>query len=100
MGRLSVPCEPVRVEFEIADQVRGAGVPHGHRLRLMAEDRLQTVRDHWGVFHEISKEKHGVRQIPIERAIELGSDLEWCIAEINALRRELERLRQESQAGA
>jgi hypothetical protein len=80
--------------------VRGGAVPQGHRLGFMAEDRLQSVREHWGKFYEISKVKHGVRQIPIERAIELGSDLEWCIAEINALRREVERLHQESQTGA
>jgi hypothetical protein len=47
--------------------------------------------------HEISKGKHGIRQIPIQQAIELGSDLEWCIAEINALRREVERLRSGDQ---
>jgi hypothetical protein len=62
----------------------------------MAEDRLERVRDHWGTLHEISKEKHGMRRIPIDRAIELGTDLEWCIAEIIALRREVERLHQEA----
>ena len=59
----------------------------------MAEDRLVSVSDRWGKLHEISKGKHGIRQIPIQQAIELGTDLEWCIAEINALRREVERLR-------
>jgi hypothetical protein len=66
----------------------------------MAEDRLQNVREHWGKFHEISKEKHGVRQIPIKWAIELETDLAWCISEINALRREIERLQEESQPRA
>jgi hypothetical protein len=64
----------------------------------MVEDRLESVSNRWGKLHEISKEKHGIRQIPIEQAIQLGIDLAWCIAEINALRREVERLHQESDA--
>jgi hypothetical protein len=57
----------------------------------MVEDRLQRVRERYGHLHEISKEKHGVRQIPIEWVIELESDLGWCIGEITTLRRELGR---------
>ena len=59
----------------------------------MAEDRFESVRARWGKLHEITKGKHGVGQIPIERAIELEADLEWCIAEITALRRDVERLK-------
>jgi len=60
----------------------------------MVEDRLQSVKEQWSVLYEITKLKHGIRQIPIQRAIELKDDLEWCIAEIAALRLEVERLRQ------
>ena len=66
------------------------------RLGFMAEDRLESVSNRLGKLHEISKGKHGIQRIPIEQAIELGTDLEWCIAEINALRRQVERLHQES----
>ena len=46
----------------------------------MVEDRLQSVKEQWSVLYEITKLKHGIRQIPIQRAIELKDDLEWCIA--------------------
>jgi len=66
----------------------------------MAEDRLEAVSNHWGALCEISRRKHGLRHVTIERAIELQGDLEWCIAEIRALRREVERLHQKLATGA
>jgi hypothetical protein len=63
----------------------------------MPEDRLPSVRQRYDRFHEISRAKHGIASIPITWVAELESDLRWCIAEVEALRSEVERLRLESR---
>jgi hypothetical protein len=63
----------------------------------VAEDRVESIEQRYGRFLEVSKQKHGIRQLPIEWTIELGADLEWCIAEIRRLRREIESLQQDAR---
>jgi len=66
----------------------------------VADDRLASIEQRYGRFLEVSKQKHGIRQLPIEWTIELGSDLEWCIAEIRRLHMEIESLQQEARRKA
>ena len=70
------------------------------RIAQVAEDALASIEHRYGRFLEVSKQKHGIRQLPIEWTIELGSDLEWCIAEIRRLRREIERVQQQARPTA
>jgi hypothetical protein len=71
------------------------------RIELMvADDKLASIGRRYGRFQEISKQKHGIRQLPIEWTVELGSDLEWCIAEIMRLRIEVERLQRETRTNS
>ncbi len=60
---------------------------------MAADDKLASIEERYGRFLEVSKQKHGIRQLPIEWTTEIGADLEWCVAEIRRLRSELERLR-------
>jgi hypothetical protein len=62
----------------------------------VTDDKIASIEERYGRFLEISKQKHGIRQLPIEWTIEIGTDLEWCIAEIRRLHTEIERLQQQA----